>query len=378
MSTSRRSVPLDPAARASPLTFRRLAPVALLLATVVGLFSTIVLKVAVGVVGGSIPWAEAATGWVDWYIWAALTPLVVWLARIIPVTGATWLRALATHVVLGAIVAAGELALFASSMTVYFPLFIGVELPPFSERYPTLVGRWLPPQMLIYALIVAVVTAIEHGRRARERDVTAARLEGELTRAQMHALQAQIQPHFLFNTLNTISMAVRQGRDRVAVRMMAHLSRVLRSSMDAATRPESTLGRELELVRDYLQIEQCRLEERLTLHWEVDEDTLEATVPTMLLQPLVENAVRHGVAEIVEGGEITVRATRENGSLFLTVEDNGPGLSPDAESGVGIGNVRRRLETRYGRRSSLSLEARDGGGTLARITLPIEVDDHEG
>lgn len=167
-------------------------------------------------------------------------------------------------------------------------------------------------------------------------------------------------------------MAVRQGRDAVAVRMMAHLSGVLRRSMDAATRPETPLGRELELVRDYLQIEQCRLEERLTLHWDVDEGVLDAVVPTMLLQPLVENAVRHGVSELAEGGEITVRAARANGSLLLTLEDSGAGLAPDAEPGVGIGNVRRRLETRYGSRAGLILEPRAGGGTTARVTLPVE------
>lgn len=379
MATPSSPVPLSRDSRDSPLTFRRLAPVVVLLATVIGLLSTVLLKVAVTSVGGSISWPEAATGWIDWYIWAGLTPLVVWLARTIPVAGGGWARAVAIHAVLGALVSAAELALFAGTMTFYFELFMGFSLPPFTERYPTLVGRWLPPQMLIYALIVAVVTAFEHGRLARERDVAAARLEGELARAQMHALQAQIQPHFLFNTLNTISMAVRQGRDGVAVRMMAHLSGVLRRSMDAATRPETPLRRELELVRDYLQIEKCRLEERLTLRWDVDEGVLDAVVPTMLLQPLVENAVRHGISEVTEGGEITVRAARRNGSLVLTVEDSGRGLAPDAEPGVGIGNVRQRLETRHGSRAGLTLEARGGGGTTARVTLPVEEhDDVEG
>lgn len=372
MATLQHSAPPDRDQSDSPLTFRRLVPVALLLATVIGLLSTLLLKVAVASVGGSISWGQAATGWVDWYIWAALTPLVVWLARTIPVTGGGWARAVASHVVLGALVSAGELALFAGTMTFYFELFMGSSLPPFTERYPTLLGRWLPPQMLIYALIVAVVTAFEHGRRARERDVAAARLEGELARAQMHALQAQIQPHFLFNTLNTISMAVRQGRDAVAVRMMARLSGVLRRSMDAATRPETSLGRELEFVRDYLQIEQCRLEERLSLQWDVDDTLLDMAVPAMLLQPLVENAVRHGVSGVAEGGEITVRAARRNGFLSLTVEDSGSGLAPDAKPGVGLGNVRSRLETRYGSGAGLTVEGREGGGTTARIILPVE------
>lgn len=365
----------DRSASTSRLTGWRLFGVAIVVATGIGLFSAVVLKMAIAAAGGSLPWAQAATGWIDWYLWALLTPLVVKLARRLPVSGRGWPRALAAHAVFGALVSAVELALFALVMTGYNELFLGLDFRPYGDRYLTLIGRWLPLQMLIYALIVAVVTAVEHGRRARERDVKAAQLEVELARTQMHALQAQIQPHFLFNTLNTISMAVRESRNEVAVRMMAHLSGVLRRSIEAAARPVTTLRRELEFVGDYLRIEQYRLEDRLKIGWNVDRSLLDAEVPTMLLQPLVENAVRHGISDQVDGGEITIHAKSLNGRVALCVEDTGGGMGPGAEPGVGIGNVRSRLEAQYGPEASLSLESRDGGGTLARIVLPRNHDE---
>jgi two-component system LytT family sensor kinase len=367
-----------PDADTAPVSAPRLFGIALALATAIGLASTVLLKAMVTAAGGELPWAQAATGWVDWYLWAALTPVVVGIARRIPIRRERWGRALAAHVLLGAVISAAELALFASVMTGYNQLFMGLPLPPFRTRYLTLIGRWLPLQMLIYALIVAVVSALDHGRRARERAVTAARLETELARAQAHALQAQIQPHFLFNTLNTIAMAVREGRDRAAVKMLARLSGILRRSMETAVRPETTLRRELRLVRDYLRLERYRMEDRLNVRWKVEEETWDAIVPTMLLQPLVENAVRHGIAERAEGGTLTIHAGRRDGSLVVEVEDTGAGLPPDARPGVGTENVRRRLATRYGPDAGLALEPRAGGGTVARVTLPYGSDERPG
>ncbi|MFW6084870.1 MAG: sensor histidine kinase [Gemmatimonadota bacterium] len=357
------------------LTGLRLFGIALALATAIGLFSTVLLKVALTGSGNALTWAEAATGWIDWYIWAALTPLVVWLALRFPITADGWPRTVSVHVLLAVVVSAVELGLYGLVATGYNELFMGRDLRPFADRYLTLVGRWLPIQMLIYSLIVTVVTAVQHGRRARERDVTAANLETELARTQVHALQAQIQPHFLFNTLNTISMAVRQGRNDVAVRMMAHLSGVLRRSMEAAVRPETTLRRELRFIEDYLEIEKHRLEERLETRWNVDEVVMNARVPTMLLQPLVENAVRHGIAERPEGGEITIHAQKVNGTVDVRVEDTGAGLDPDAEDHIGLENVRRRLDARYGTGASFDLAPRPGGGTVARVILPLEYDE---
>lgn len=356
------------------MTSRKLFGIALVVATIVGSTSTVLLKVAIALVGGSVSWAQAATGWIDWYLWAALTPMVVWLARALPITGLRWARPVAAHVLIGAAVSAAELALFALVMTGYNAAFMHLDLPSYGTRYLTLLGRWLPLQMLIYALIVAVVNAVDHGRRARERDVATARLETELARTQVTALQAQIQPHFLFNTLNTISMAVREGRNEAAVTMMAHLSGILRRSIEAAVRPETTLKQELQFVRDYLQLERSRMEERLEIRWQVSNEVLGAKIPTMLLQPLVENAVQHGIADRADGGTITIAAAPHDSSLVLRVEDSGCGMSPDAVDGVGIKNIRRRLEAHYGPDARLTLSSRRGSGTVARINLPYRTE----
>jgi hypothetical protein len=368
----------SPAAQARPLTAQRLLGVALVAATAMGCFSTIVLKFAIAGAGGNLSWAEAALGWIDWYLWAALTPLVVWLARVLPVSGRNWLAVVAGHAAIGSVLALLELALFAWIMTGYAGLLIDRDLAPYRERYVTLVGRWLPVELLIYALIVSVVTAVEHGRWARERDVTAARLEADLARAQVGALQAQIHPHFLFNALNTIAMSVREGRSREAVSMMADLGGILRRSLDAAVRPETSLRRELEFVRDYLRIEKYRLEERLQVRWSIDTGVLMARVPTMILQPLVENAVKHGIAEQPEGGEVTIRARRAAQDLELSVDDSGTGIDPGAEPGIGIRNVRRRLATQYGTKAGLEVTRRAAGGTVARLTIPLRFDGNTG
>jgi signal transduction histidine kinase len=353
---------------------RRLFGIALGVATLVGLTSTVLLKVAIGLAGHSVSWPEAATGWIDWYLWALLTPLVVWLARELPITGRNWLRPVAAHVLIGGAVAAAELALFALVMTGYNAVFMQFDLPSYGARYLTLLGRWLPLGMLIYALIVAVVNAVDHGRRARERDVAAARLETELARTQVSALQAQIQPHFLFNTLNTIAMAVREGRNESAVTLIAQLSGILRRSIEAAVRPETSLKQELQFVREYLRLERSRMEDRLEVRWQVSDEVQDAKVPTMLLQPLVENAVRHGIADRAEGGTITIAAATRDGALVLRVEDSGCGMSADAEEGVGIENVRRRLEAHYGPDARLILSPGPESGTVARITLPYRTE----
>lgn len=356
------------------MSLPRLFGVAVAVATVIGGVSTLLIRVTTGWLGAPTPWPQAASGWVDWYIWAALTPVVVGLARVFPVREQEWVRGVARHGLLALLVGVVELALFASVMSYYYGVVMGVELAPFTDRYVALIGRWLPVQMLIYALIVAMVTAVENGRRARVREVRAARLETELSRAQLHALQAQVQPHFLFNTMNTISMAVREERNHEAVTMMAHLSGLLRRSIVAAVRPETTLMREVAFTRHYLRLERYRMEDRLEVEWEMDAQVLDARVPTMLLQPLVENAVRHGLSDLPEGGRVAVRAFADSGSLHLVVEDDGRGLRPDSGEGTGIQNVRRRLAARYGDRASLTLIPGDGGGTVARILLPLEVD----
>jgi sensor histidine kinase YesM len=355
---------------AAPLTGKRLFGVVLALATAIGFFSTLLLKLAIAGVGGSVSWAEAATGWIEWYIWAALTPLVVWLARTLPVSGRRWLHAVAGHALIGALICALELGLFAFVMTGYNELFMGHELAPWRDRYITLIGRWLPLQMLIYALIVAVVTAMEHGRRARERDVAAARLEAELVRTQVHALQAQIQPHFLFNALNTISSTMYQDLE-AADAMLARLADLLRYALRTAEVQEVPLAVELDALGHYLSLLDARFGDDFVCTREIAPGAEAALVPSLILQPMVENAVRHGGLAHRGDGRVVVRAGRVGDMLRLEVEDDGPGMSGEWKvgNGVGLAATAERLRLLYG--DNQRFEAgRIADGFRVKLELP--------
>jgi LytS/YehU family sensor histidine kinase len=210
-------------------------------------------------------------------------------------------------------------------------------------------------------------------RMYREGKVAAARLEASLVEARLSALRGQLQPHFLFNTLNAI--AVLTGEDPArAHRMLLRLGDLLRLSIDDNGRHEVSLSQELATLACYLDIQQVRFEERLRVALEVEESVREAAVPAFLLQPLVENAVRHGVDPNVAGGEITVRARSQGDRLTIEVQDNGRGLRPDAHpapAGVGLGNTRARLAQLYGDRAGLSLEPTPTGGARVTVTIPL-------
>ena len=207
--------------------------------------------------------------------------------------------------------------------------------------------------------------------RERER---ALRAEAAADRAQLRALRYQVNPHFLFNALNGVSTLVAEGRAREATVMLARVSDFLRLTLDGDTAPEVPLAHEVEFTRRYLDIERARFGNRLRVRFEVDDDALSAEVPALVLQPLVENAVKHAVSPREEGASVAIGASRDGGSLVLTVSDDGPGLGsgPSAEGlGVGLANVRDRLRQLYGDAGRLDLSAPDGGGLRVRLRLPF-------
>jgi|SRR5579872_1701262 len=247
-------------------------------------------------------------------------------------------------------------------VAIYFPL-MGARFDAFL-RYRSFV-------LLADFLSGVIVSALVLGPAyARSSHIRAARLEAQLAQARLDALKMQLQPHFLFNTLNAIS-ALESENFEMAQRMLARLAEFMRLTLDSTEVQEATLEREIDFLSRYLEIERIRFPERLSVRMDLSPETLPARVPNLILQPIVENAVRHGIAARREAGRIEISSRRRNGSLLLRVSDTGPGLrgEPVAE-GIGLRNTRARLSQLYGNASSLTLEDAPGGGLAVTIEIP--------
>jgi two-component system, LytTR family, sensor kinase len=246
-----------------------------------------------------------------------------------------------------------------------FWLRIGVE-------WLSWVFTTLPFGVAVYLCVVGIEHATRYFVDAREREVQVARLSEQLSSARFAALQAQLNPHFLFNTLNTITVLVRDNDRQGAVSIIDHLSELLRRTLTRHRANEVTLGEELELVREYVAIEQARFSDRLRPEFRIPESLMPAAVPSFSLQHLVENAIRHGIAKHTDAGLLLVTATRSGEMLEITVINDGVGIDPNAPvpPGHGIDNTRERLHALYGDKASLQIRPRAEGGTIATLRVP--------
>lgn len=233
---------------------------------------------------------------------------------------------------------------------------------------------WVVVALFVANLLLAVRSGGLTSRflytHAREQADAAERARAQAVEAQLAALQAQLNPHFLFNALNTVASLVRTDAG-AAEKSVENLAEVLRRTLARTRRQWTTVGEELDYLRAYLAIEKERWGERLEVEWEVDPGALGVAIPPMTLQPLVENALRHGIGNRLAGGRIAVSAVRENGRLRLAVRDDGVGLPARHREGTGLGNLRERMRTLYGDEARLEIEG-DGGGTRATVELPID------
>ncbi|HEX3820736.1 MAG TPA: histidine kinase [Candidatus Sulfotelmatobacter sp.] len=222
--------------------------------------------------------------------------------------------------------------------------------------------------------IVLVAQAISYYGKFQNRELRATQLEGQLAKAHLQSLKSQLQPHFLFNTMHSIS-ALMLTDVHAADRMITRLADLLRMNLEFAGTQITTFNRELEFVNCYLEIERIRFEERLSVVFDVAPETLDAQVPLLLLQPVVDNAVKHGISRMTSGGEIRISSCRQNGDLKLEIKDNGPGLSASNERGCGVGLkvTRQRMETLYGENQSVELACPPEGGVSVTITIPFRV-----
>jgi two-component system LytT family sensor kinase len=308
-----------------------------------------------------------------WYSWAALTPAILWLTKRFPFDRAAWKIAIPVHVLgVMAAVSAHVVLAVATRMATYW--LAGESLDTWLHEAQEMLFLNFDWEMMTYWTIVGVGTAMKYMHEARVKELSAAQLETRLVEARLHTLQRQMQPHFLFNTLNTISALMHRDVD-AADAMIARLSDLLRMSLQRVGVQEVPLKEELDFLSKYLEIEQTRFRDRLTVVFDVQADTLDALVPNLLLQPLVENAIKHGIGPRPTPGQIAVRARRNGALLELDVQDNGVGLSAarltDFNRGVGLSNTRSRLDHLYGSLHRFEFRQPAEGGLLVCIAIPM-------
>jgi signal transduction histidine kinase len=305
-----------------------------------------------------------------WYAWALLIPVLQWLVGRYPLERMRWMRGVAIHLAGGVaiIFLHDALKLGMQRLLPQWPFIMGDPYPRNVEQF--VVGA-LGDSAGTYAILLCGVYCAAYYARYRERELAASQLQGQLAHAQLQALRMQLNPHFLFNALNSISMLVRGGRNGEAVRMLAGLGDLLRGVLEEDRPNEVPLREELDFLTRYLAIEQIRAD-RLEVRMAVPPELMDARVPNLILQPLVENAIRHGISRSSAAGLVEIGARRENGALLLSVRDDGPGLAAagNGREGVGLTNTRARLARMYGDAQGLSIENAEGGGTRVTLRLP--------
>jgi two-component system, LytTR family, sensor kinase len=309
-----------------------------------------------------------------WLTWAAATPLIVRLGRRYPPVRvkplSTWFVHLAVVTAIGVVGAAWNAGLEKLLNPWADPRGPGSFLHLWTYKFNS---GWLTCAFL-YASILAMSYVLESRERLARQQTEAARLNEQLSKAQLNALRRQIEPHFLFNTLNAISGLVREQRNDAAVRMIAGLSDFLRRVIEDSDRQEVPLREEVEFLQTYLDIQKVRFADRLHIVLDIPREFLPAQVPSLLLQPLVENAIKHGIAKRAQEGTIRIAASRSNGMLTLSVYNDGPGFEANREktdSGIGLSNMRSRLQSLYGDAFQLSMQDQNPGGVQVSVSVPF-------
>lgn len=313
--------------------------------------------------GPPLQWARVARLMEDVWAWALYSPVILWLAERLPLEAGRWVRRLAAH--------AGVALAFAvldAILAVLLARALGTSPAP---AFLNVFAHVVTLSVLSYFALLGIGHALRYHRLHTEGRLRASELERELAQARLGALEAQLRPHFLFNALHAVATLVRAGERSAAIRTIAGLGEILRAALHGGEQ-EIPLRDELHFAERYLEIERARFEDRLSVRLEIDPRAADALVPRFVLQPLLENAVRHGIERRTAGGEIAVRAAPEGVALRIEVVDDGPGPArvPAEGRGIGLANTRARLHHLYGEAGRLDVEPLPGGGTAARVVLP--------
>jgi len=314
--------------------------------------------------GAPTNWRDALGGrLLHGLIWGLLTPVVFRLAKRFDLTES---RHRLWHLLVHAVASYGLTLIYRVAYAGFMHLIVE---PGTGFRLATVLVNanvWVP----IYWMLLCIAYAVQYQERYREGQLRAAHLETQLVQAQLQALKMQLQPHFLFNSMNAISALMTEDV-KVARRMLAKLSQFLRLVLEGTEEQEVTLEKEMQLTRLYLEIEQIRFPDRLAVHYDLAPDTLGALLPTLLLQPVVENAVRHGIAPRAGAGQLALSARRQADRLVLEVKDDGRGAAGSLAWGIGLRNLQNRLAALYGSQYTFEVETAPDEGFCLQISLPF-------
>jgi signal transduction histidine kinase len=351
-------------------------------ATILGIFSAFQAYNYVALFTERVPkmWHLLALNMTYWYAWAALVPGMLFLARRYPFEHLRWRRAAAVHAG-GVVVFVFAHAFLTVSIREVLAVPFGISLGSWWLEFQRLFFLNFDWEMMTYWAVVGLSHALDYHNEAQERALAAARLETALAEAQLQALQRQLHPHFLFNTLHTISALMHRDTE-AADAMLARLSDLLRLTLDRLGVQEVSLKEELDFLEKYLEIERTRFGDRLVVDMQIEPETLDIPVPNLVLQPLVENAMRHGIATRIGGGRLQIVARRTGSRLWMMVRDNGPGL-PKAKleafnHGVGLSNTRLRLEHLYPGDHRFEFHEPSDGGLAVTIEIPVSAETDDG
>jgi two-component system LytT family sensor kinase len=325
---------------------------------------------------GHAAWRIFSWGVLMWVAWAPLTPLMIWLARRYSLVGETWLRSLFVHLPAFLVISAVHSAAATVVLLTVKPFDnMGSSPMAFWPRFLSRMQGSFGPDLFVYAVVIGSCYALDYYHKYREREVVATRLEAQLAQAQLDSLRMQLHPHFLFNTLNGIVGLVRDNKNAAAVSMLVGLSDLLRHTLEHAARQEVELREEISFIKLYLSIHEMRFSDRLRTEFDIDPSTSKALVPNLILQPLTENALRHGLGRSADSGLIRITSEVEDGHLRLTVYDDGAGLPDDwqlkGSKGIGLANTAARLQQLYENDHQFDIRNRAGGGVEAVIVMPL-------
>ncbi len=338
--------------------------------SLLGCFSTLQFWFFLSMHGDPVPISTIIfNAMVQWYLWALLTPVLGWITRIYPIRAASFGRDIQINLLFTCIIVLGKILVDESMDFAFFTMPDRTE--PFWERFfISLISPKSFVYCLIYWSIMAVYYTLHYNKQLRDREIAASQLEAQLAQAQLDALKMQLQPHFLFNTLNSISSLIRLNVD-AADDMITNLSDMLRYSLNNINIQEVTLREEMEFLHRYLDIEKIRFQDRLQTEIRVDPSVMKARIPSMLLQPIVENSIRHGISKQAAPGKVSIEAKRYDNNLEMTVMDTGAGFSENQnEEGIGLSNTRKRLDKMYNSSYSFHVERSPKNETIVKITIP--------